>query len=578
MSYENLFQQALKLHQNGQFDEAEKLYRQVLQIAPNNPQILNLLGIIAQNKNLHQQAITYFEKSLLSDNNNFEVYFNLGWSLSALKKYAEAANAYHRVITLKPQTFQAYNELGRIYAIENKPSEALSMFERALSINPKYLEANINIACLKKDITQLLELQNQNPNRGDIAYNIAKIYQEQNLIDQALSKALQAAELYPCEEYCLFCADLLSQSAQNTEAKKYYQQALAHNPNSVTALINIANSTPDSTQSEQMYQKALSLSPNNFDAHLNYAVLLQKQNRLTEALEEYRKSAIINPDSAEVSNNLGLLQRSLNNFPQAIDLLLNAFCLSPKKQEYAANLAETLTIYSHSNLSEAKKIAAAWLAKAPNNPFAAQIDAALNNKSIVQNSVYSEQLFDIFAETYEDTMQNIDYIVPQKISSLISTKLDTIVDLGCGTGLLGEKLKAKCNRLIGVDISEKMLRLAAEKKIYDQLVHSDIIKYCQSLPPNALVTAADVIGYIGDIEPLVAQIFPRTFIFSAALDNEKTDHYTLTPSGRYTYNEKYLKKTLQNCGYKNILQHNITLRTENSQPVLGAIFIAKETL
>ena len=124
MSYETIFQQALKFHQNGQLDEAEKLYRQVLQIAPNNPQILNLLGIIAQSKNLHEQAVSYFEQSLLNDSNNFEVYFNLGWSLFELKKYAEAANAYHRVITLKPQTFQAYNALGKIYAIENKKLEA----------------------------------------------------------------------------------------------------------------------------------------------------------------------------------------------------------------------------------------------------------------------------------------------------------------------------------------------------------------------------------------------------------------------------------------------------------------------
>lgn len=576
MSYENIFQQALKLHQNGQLDEAEKLYRQVLLAAPNNPQILNLLGIIAQNKNLHEQAISFFEQSLLNDSNNFEVYFNLGWSLFALQKYSEAANAYHRVISLKPQTFQAYNELGKIYAIENKISDALSMFERALTLNPKYLEATINIACLNNDLNRLLELQKQNPTRGDIAYNIAKIYQTQNHNEQALNHAEQAAKLYPCEEYCLFCADLLSQSNQTEKAIKYYHQALEHNPNSVSALINIANNTQNSAKAEQIYKKALSLSPKNFDAHLNYAVLLHKQNRLNEALEEYRQASIINPDSAEVSNNLGLLERSLNNLPQAIDLLLNAFCLSPQKQEYASNLAESLTIYSQTNFNDAAKIAAAWLKKAPDNPFAQQIDAALNNKNITQNIAYSEQLFDIFADSYENTMQNIDYNIPQAISSLISNKVDTIVDLGCGTGLLGEKIKDKCNQLIGVDISEKMLHIAAQKNIYDKLFQSDIMQYCKDLPSDSLIVAADVIGYIGDIKPLVEQIFPHNFIFSAAIDNNKTKTFSLTPQGRYIYNSNYINDTLKSCGYNSISQHDSTLRTENRKPVLGAIFIAKE--
>ena len=327
-----------------------------------------------------------------------------------------------------------------------------------------------------------------------------------------------------------------------------------------------------------MYKKALSISPKDFDAHLNYAVLLQKQNRLNEALEEYRQAAVINPDSAEVSNNLGLLQRTLNNLPQAIDMLLNAFCLSPKKQEYAANLAETLTIFAETNFEQAGKIASAWLQKAPDNPFAIQIDAALNNKNIAHNSAYSQQLFDIFADTYESTMQNINYNIPHKIASLIGKPHGLIVDLGCGSGLLGQELKTSDNHLIGVDISEKMLKLAEQKNIYDKLIQSDIIQYCQNLPDNSIIIAADVIGYIGEIKPLITKIFPHEFVFSAAIDNNKTQTFSLIPQGRYIYNSDYINITLKNCGYNNVSQHNTTLRTENGTPVKGAIFIAKEKL
>ncbi|MBO7556411.1 MAG: hypothetical protein J6T72_03345, partial [Alphaproteobacteria bacterium] len=71
---------------------------------------------------------------------------------------------------------------------------------------------------------------------------------------------------------------------------------------------------------------------------------------------------------------------------------------------------------------------------------------------------------------------------------------------------------------------------------------------------------------------------PHEFVFSAAIDNNKTQTFFLLPQGRYIYNSDYINTTLKNCGYNSVSQHNTTLRTENGTPVLGAIFIAKETL
>ena len=50
MGYDLLFQQALGFHEQGRLNEAENIYRQILETAPNNPDILNLLGLIAQDR------------------------------------------------------------------------------------------------------------------------------------------------------------------------------------------------------------------------------------------------------------------------------------------------------------------------------------------------------------------------------------------------------------------------------------------------------------------------------------------------------------------------------------------------
>lgn len=56
MSYDLLFRRAVDFHQNGEFDKAEMLYRQILETVPENPEVLNLLGLIAQIKGIHQEA------------------------------------------------------------------------------------------------------------------------------------------------------------------------------------------------------------------------------------------------------------------------------------------------------------------------------------------------------------------------------------------------------------------------------------------------------------------------------------------------------------------------------------------
>ena len=60
MSYNNLFNEALKCFDEGDFDRAEAFARQIFETAPNNPDVLNLLGLTAQAKGLHNEACSYF--------------------------------------------------------------------------------------------------------------------------------------------------------------------------------------------------------------------------------------------------------------------------------------------------------------------------------------------------------------------------------------------------------------------------------------------------------------------------------------------------------------------------------------
>ena len=111
------------------------------------------------------------------------------------------------------------------------------------------------------------------------------------------------------------------------------------------------------------------------------------------------------------------------------------------------------------------------------------------NKKIQLNDAYSLKtpadsirLYKKWAKTYdEDFALDSNYLSPKKISQFFNQyerNSDTpILDVGAGTGLVGEFLNKKNNReIIGIDISSEMLAQAEQKNCYTSLVTADITK------------------------------------------------------------------------------------------------------
>ncbi len=94
----------------------------------------------------------------------------------------------------------------------------------------------------------------------------------------------------------------------------------------------------------------------------------------------------------------------------------------------------------------------------------------------------SINLYKKWAQTYDkDFAENSDYLSPSKISDFFiqhSKNTDTpILDVGAGTGLVGELLNKDGNKkIIGIDISSEMLHEAYLKKCYSSLIVADITK------------------------------------------------------------------------------------------------------
>lgn len=587
MSYDILFQQALSAHQQGRFDEAENIYRQILETAPEHPDVLNLLGLIAQAKGVHNQAVELFYRAIKKAPKHAPFYFNLGISLSALGKNIEALDNLQKAAEFEENVKEIYNQQGLILHTLHRIPEAQQAFLKAIQTDNDYSEAKTNLAMTyfetdqDKAIKFLKDISDQYPEEILCRYHLSTLYFDRGEIEKSKEYALAAQQLNPASDDVSLILGLIAQKENNlTEAKAYFQTAVEQNPRNIAALLNLANIETNENnfeQAEKRYKKALDLNPDSLDAHINYANMLYQQQRLSEALEEYRAAVILNPHSAETSNNIGIILKDLGEFEDALGLFFNAYNLDADKIEYSVNIMETLILLYRRDKETALLIAENWLKHSPQNTFAQHTNAAFKGEKLEDNKVYTEKLFDNFADNYELVLEKIAYSVPERIKDLAGDVKGTIVDLGCGSGLVGKALKNTENQIIGVDLSQNMLNKAAEKGIYAELIKSDILEFCQNRLPQlqaSLIVAADVFGYIGNLAPVFSVLKGKSICFSIEISAE-TDDYKLNDAGRYRHNSVYIDKLLQENAFMQINKYDLTLRQENGEDVKGLLYFAK---
>jgi tetratricopeptide (TPR) repeat protein len=84
--------QALKLHQEGAYDRAEALYRQVLAADPRNADANHLLGVLAHHTGNNELAVQLIQRALMFQPAAALFHFNLGLAQDALGRRNHATD------------------------------------------------------------------------------------------------------------------------------------------------------------------------------------------------------------------------------------------------------------------------------------------------------------------------------------------------------------------------------------------------------------------------------------------------------------------------------------------------------
>jgi predicted TPR repeat methyltransferase len=135
---------AVEMHKHGDINQAEKVYRRILDIAPGHPDALNFLGMIEMVRGRRPEAIELIRKSLAADPSVGERYVNLGNVLLSSGRMPEALEAFERAVALVPDSATAHCNLAVVYSLDGRLDEAERALKRALELDPKHSGAYNN--------------------------------------------------------------------------------------------------------------------------------------------------------------------------------------------------------------------------------------------------------------------------------------------------------------------------------------------------------------------------------------------------------------------------------------------------
>ena len=337
-------------------------------------------------------------------------------------------------------------------------------------------------------------------------------------------------------------------------------------------------------EAEALYRDILSRQPRHLAARRGLAEVLSTLGRAENAAAARRKARALEAENLCKVADAALLH---GRFDAAITCFERALELEPDSREAIRSLAEAW--YGRRNLKKALGLYRRYLELNPGSVIGTHMVAALGDgpKPPRASDDYVRALFDRFAEDFDRKLvEDLGYRGPELLLEAVTgvlprspPRLD-ILDLGCGTGLVGLQFRPLARRLEGVDLSPKMIEHARARGIYDAIWAAELTAAMEAMNEKFdLLVAADVFIYLGDLEQVFAAAAGALRpggLFAFTLEWWHRPGYRLQGSGRYAHNPAYVRKSAKAAGFKEVSGTEAELRLEFRKPVKGYVSIMRK--
>lgn len=518
------------LHRHGKLEEAKQGYLVILRKNPRHVEALHSVGVIlAQQKNF-SKAIDYLKKAIQYEPTEPTFQLHLANVLKMQGLYNQACEVLKKTIELHPEYVPAFNNLGTVYYAKGCIDDAIRFYRIAIAKEPNYADAyyNLSIALLKRNeaaeaIQLLQKLLEHVPDHFAAHFHIACAYMQQEQFDHAIQTFLVIETSHPHHvETQTNLATCYLKKGSFDKAKIHYLKAIELDPRDTQSLFNLGYINMQQGNLDaaiQYYQRTVNLAHDSFAAHNNLAVAFLAKPQLSLALHHFKEAQRLQPNNQSIAYNIHALEQ---NQP---------------------------------------------LLSAPPD--------------------YVQSLFDAYADHYESHLLHaLDYHVPALLEKALSKFISKsqsldVLDLGCGTGLCGTTIKPYAKSLIGVDLSSKMLEIAAQKHIYNELFTNDLTLFLtNTLTHYDLIIAGDVLVYLGDLTTLfklVRKSLRQKGLFVFNTEVSQNLPFKMNQSGRFSHHKNYIESEAEKNHFKISFYQSAITRKQNNDPVYGHIYILQAT-
>ncbi len=206
---------------------------------------------------------------------------------------------------------------------------------------------------------------------------------------------------------------------------------------------------------------------------------------------------------------------------------------------------------------------------------------------------YVRTLFDHYASAFDKVVtEGLGYRAPALLLDAVETvcrkvgrtaHFAAMLDLGCGTGLAGAVFRPLVDRLVGVDLSPRMIEQARAKNLYDRLDVLDVVQFLAAEHAAEavydLILAADVFVYLSDLAPVTAaaaRVLAPGGLFAFTVEAHDGAGVLLGDALRYAHGAGHLSAAIDRAGLKLLRLDAVATRTEKGQPVPALVAVAAQ--
>lgn len=482
-------------------------------------------------------------------------WFDRGVKAAEAGDYAGAERAYRNAIAAVAQFAEAHTNLGTVLQLQGRLADAAAAYARAVELAPDSANAHANL--------------------GSVSYALGDYTQAEALYRRALQLDPKGAHNHSGLGAALHAQGRFDEAVEALRAAVRRSPMWAEPRRTLGLALFRAD---DYAAAVDACLSALALDGTDITARSVLGLALGQLGAVDDAIGQLERVVQDDPTSATAQFNLGIALQRVQRDADAVAAYRAALALDPRAVRAQLNLAGAL-----SRLGRRKQAIAAYrrvLELEPGQATAQHMLAALTGATThTAPAEYVRSLFDDSAPSFEAHLRRLDYSAPevirQVLDRIVADRQARILDIGCGTGMVGAEVRSLAAELVGVDLSSGMLAEAERRGCYDQLHMGDAAVYLRAGgEPFDVATAGDVMIYVGDLTPMLDALHRRLragglFVFSTEVGQGT---WELMPTGRYTHSDSYVAAAAQQSGFEVLARQAMVLRHEHGEPVDGAVF------